>query len=105
VDSFSVREYIVVGVNEDIVHINRQPTFQQFGREDGVHHHLEGGGGVCQSEEHNSRFEEALLVMNAAFHSSPGLMHTLLYPHRTSNFENKDAPFTLLISSGINGRG
>ena len=31
-------------------------------------------------------------VMKAAFHSSPSLMRTLLYPHRMSNLENSDAP-------------
>ena len=42
-------------------------------------------------------------MMKAAFHSSPCLMRTLLYPHWMSNFENKAAPFTRLINSGISG--
>jgi hypothetical protein len=46
-----------------------------------------------------------LLVMNAAFHSSPCLILTLLYPQRMSNFEKSAAPFTWLIKSGIRGSG
>ena len=46
-----------------------------------------------------------LLVMNAAFHSSPFLIRTLLYPHRMSNFVNKVASRVRLISSGISGNG
>ena len=45
------------------------------------------------------------LVMNAAFHSLPSLMHMLLYPQYMSNLENRDAPCTRDISSLISGRG
>ena len=31
-------------------------------------------------------------VINAAFHLSPSLMCTLLYPHHMLNLENNDAP-------------
>ena len=43
--------------------------------------------------------------MKAAFHLSPSLILTLLYPHLTSNFENNADPFTRLMSSGIRGSG
>lgn len=46
-----------------------------------------------------------LFILKAAFHSSPSLILTLLYPHRTSNFEKIFAPFSLSINSGINGSG
>ena len=44
-------------------------------------------------------------VMKAAFHSSPSLIRTLLYPHRISNLENSDAPWTREMSSLMRGRG
>jgi hypothetical protein len=43
--------------------------------------------------------------MNAAFHSSPSLMRTLLYPQRMSNLENNDAPWMREMSLLIRGRG
>jgi hypothetical protein len=45
------------------------------------------------------------LVMKAAFHSSPSLIHMLLYPHQMSNFVYKEHPFSQSMSSGIRGRG
>ena len=46
-----------------------------------------------------------LLVMNAAFHSSPSLMRMLLYPHLTSNFVKNLAPVNLFIVSPRRGNG
>ncbi len=31
------------GVDCDVVHVYREPSLSDFGAEDGVHHHLEGG--------------------------------------------------------------
>lgn len=44
-------------------------------------------------------------VLNAAFHSSPSLIRTLLYPHRTSNFVKYFESLTLSINSEIRGSG
>ena len=44
-------------------------------------------------------------VMKAAFHSSPFLMHILLYPQHTSNLVKYFAPVSLLIVSDNRGRG
>ena len=45
------------------------------------------------------------VVLKAAFHWSPSRIRTLLYPQRTSNFVNRQAPFNLSSSSLIRGRG
>ncbi len=45
------------------------------------------------------------LVLKVAFHSSPSLMHMLLYPHLTSNLEKSLFPARSWINSVINGRG
>ena len=47
----------------------------------------------------------SLLVLNAAFHSSPSLILTLLYPHQMSNFVKYLDPWSLSITSEINGSG
>ncbi|KAF9796068.1 hypothetical protein IEO21_11039 [Rhodonia placenta] len=45
------------------------------------------------------------LVTKAAFHSSPALIQTLLYPHLTSNFVKSVAPRSLSTISAISGSG
>src|SRR6266576_6965520 len=42
-------------------------------------------------------------VRNAPFHSSPSLMRTLLYPHRTSNLVKNEHPLNLSIVCGMSG--
>jgi len=42
-------------------------------------------------------------VRNAAFHSSPGLIQILLYPHRTSNLVNRVHPANRSMTEGIRG--
>ena len=45
------------------------------------------------------------LVMKAAFHSSPFLIQTLLYPCLRLTLVNHFAPCTLAMSSDISGMG
>ena len=40
-----------------VVHINLEPLFCNHIREDVIHEHLEGGGSVAKTEEHNGRFK------------------------------------------------
>jgi hypothetical protein len=46
-----------------------------------------------------------LLVIKAAFHSSPSLIRTLLYPQWMSNLVYSEQLFNRSISSGIRGSG
>ena len=43
-------------------------------------------------------------VRKAAFHSSPGLMRMLLYPHWMSNLVNREHPVSLLTTNGMRGK-
>ena len=43
-------------------------------------------------------------VINAAFHSSPSLMRTLLYPARTSSLVNIVAPYSRSMMSLMSGK-
>ena len=61
VDLFSVCRFVVCGVDENVVHIDSEPVFSEFFGEYRVHHRLECGGGVCESEEHDSWFEQSLV--------------------------------------------
>ena len=42
-------------------------------------------------------------VRKAAFHSSPGLMQMLLYPHQMSNLVNRVHPASLSTMDGMSG--
>ena len=42
-----------------IIHVDLQPFFSEHVSEDMVHECLECGGGVIESEEHDSGFEES----------------------------------------------
>ena len=49
----------VRGVDEEVVHIDDEPSFSNHIAEGVVHETLEGGGGVGEPEEHHGGFEEA----------------------------------------------
>jgi len=47
--------------DEDIIQIDHNYTFQDEVLEDVVHHGLEGGGTVCEAEEHDKGFVQAVV--------------------------------------------
>src|SRR5258708_35652304 len=49
------------GVNEYVIHIADGLIAVDEGVEDVIHHGLEGGGGVTQSEEHDKQLKESLV--------------------------------------------
>ena len=51
----------VGGVDEEIIHIDNEPSFGNHVAEGVVHEPLEGGRGIGKSEEHYGRFEESLV--------------------------------------------
>src|SRR6266478_4528225 len=59
------------GVNEDVIHVADGLIVIDDGAEDVIHHCLEGGGRVAQSEEHDRGSNSLQFVEKAAFHSSP----------------------------------
>ena len=54
--AFSV-EVMVGGGDEEIIHVDNEPSFSNHVSERVVHESLKGGGGVAQAEEHYSGFE------------------------------------------------
>jgi hypothetical protein len=50
-----------VRVDKDIVHVDDYSSVSDFFFEDGVHHGLEGGGGVGETKEHYGRFEKSFV--------------------------------------------
>jgi hypothetical protein len=45
-------------VNCDIIHVYREPSLGHFLTKDRVHHHLEGGRRIGETEEHDHVFKE-----------------------------------------------
>ncbi len=57
----------VFGEDENIVKIDRDLSFGDEVTEDIVHHPLEGGGWVGESEEHDSGFEQSSVHVEGSF--------------------------------------
>ena len=51
----------VGGVDEEIIHIDNEPSFGDHITEGIVHEALEGSGGVGEAEEHDGGLEESLV--------------------------------------------
>ena len=51
--------HVIFGVDSHVVHIDFKPLLWEHIRKDVVHECLEGGGGITESKEHDSGFEES----------------------------------------------
>ena len=54
-------------IDEEIVHVDDEPSFGNHITEGVVHETLEGGGGVGEPEEHHGRFEQSLVSNKGCF--------------------------------------
>ena len=57
----------VGGVDEEIIHVDNEPSFSNHVAEGVVHESLKGGGGVGKSEEHYGWFKEPLVGNEGGF--------------------------------------
>ena len=57
----------VGGVDEEIIHVDNEPSFGNHVTEGVVHEALESGGGVGKSEEHHGRFEKSFVGNEGCF--------------------------------------
>jgi hypothetical protein len=79
--------------DENVVEVDTDHSFHNEILEYVVHHRLEGRGGISESEKNITKgLNSPQLVQNAAFHSSPSFICTLLYPHHTLSFVKNFAP-------------
>ena len=100
-------EGIVGGVDEEIVHVDNEPSFSNHIAEGVVHESLEGCGGVGESEEHHGRFEKPLMSDEGGFPlvSVFDSYIVTVYPHRTSNLVKTLASCNLSTRLEMRGRG
>jgi hypothetical protein len=54
-------------VDKDIIHIDSDVSLVDQFSENEIHHRLEGGGCVCETEEHDHGFEEASIGFKGRF--------------------------------------
>src|SRR5882672_2146190 len=66
-NAFLVEGRVVMSGNKHIIHVDDEPSFAKFFFEDSVHHHLESGRGVGQTEEHHHWFEEPFVGDEGCF--------------------------------------
>jgi len=57
----------VGGEDKEVVHVDDEPSFRDHISEGVVHESLEGGGGVGETKEHDSGFEEAFMGDEGGF--------------------------------------
>ena len=53
--------------NQDVIHVNSQPSFSNHIPERIVHESLEGGGGIGKTEEHDGWFKKAFMDDEGCF--------------------------------------
>jgi hypothetical protein len=54
-------KFVIGGENEEVIHIDDEPSFSDHVSEGVIHESLEGRGGVGKSEEHYRGFKEAFV--------------------------------------------
>src|SRR6266481_5958137 len=93
------------GIDQNVVHVYGHKAFINELLENVIHHGLEGSWAVGETEYMTRGSKSPRLIQKAAFHSSPSLMCTLLYPQCMSNFVKYLALASeiLLIISGTRG--
>src|SRR5882757_2797090 len=57
----AVKVWVVWSVDQDVVHVNGEPVLSQLLLEDRIHHCLEGGRKVGETEEHDARLEQSFV--------------------------------------------
>ena len=58
---------VIVGVDEEVVHVNDEPSFCDHIPERVRHELLKSGGGIGHAEEHNSGFVKSLVGNESGF--------------------------------------
>ena len=58
---------VIIGVDEEVIHVDDEPSFSNHIPEGVGHESLESGGGVGHAKEHNSWFIESLVDNEGSF--------------------------------------
>src|SRR5258708_34716789 len=97
-----------VGVDEDIIHIAYGLTIVDEVSEDIVHHHLECGGGVTQSKEHDGWLKQPSVSLECSLPLIPFLdLHVIESPSEVKYGEELSITEAGLKNgdSGVGGGG
>ena len=66
-DELLVVRQVIWGGDEDVIQVDNYLACQDKVFKYGVHHRLEGTGGIGESEEHDGRFEESSVCFESGF--------------------------------------
>ena len=58
---------MIIGKDEDVIHIDQEPSFIDFVFEDVVHHVLEGRWQVAKAKEHDCGFKKSFIHFEDCF--------------------------------------
>jgi hypothetical protein len=78
--------------DEDVVEVHTNHAFHDEVLENVVHHHLEGGGRISESEKHHLGLVEATISAKHCLPLVTLLDPNILVPHRTSSLVKNFAP-------------
>ena len=59
--------FVIVGVDEEVIHVNDEPSFSNHIPEQVRHESLESGGGIGHAKEHDSGFVESSVGNEGSF--------------------------------------
>ena len=95
----------VIGEDEEVIHIDNEPSFGNHVSERVIHKSLEGGRGVAKSKEHDSWFEEPLVSDKGSLPLVSLLDPNIVISRPDIHFGEDRCSFELVDEVGDQGKG
>ena len=92
-------------VDEEIIHVNDEPSFCDHVMKGIIHEVLEGGRGITETEEHYGWFKESLMSDEGGFPLMSILDLDIIVPPLDIKFGEDFAPWSLSTRLEMSGRG
>ena len=92
-------------VDEEIIHVDDEPSFCNHVMKGIIHEVLEGGRGISETEEHHGWFEESFMGDESSFPLMSILDSDIIISPLDTKLVKIFAPWSLLTRSEMSGRG
>ena len=80
-----MKNSVIISSNEDIVHVDEEPSSNQLMDEQVIHHMLKNGRRIAQAEEYNCQFKQSIFhdkhSFSFMFFSNADIVVTCAYVH------------------------
>ena len=93
------------GEDQEVIHIDEEPSFGYHVAERVVHESLERGGGIGHPEEHYERLEESSVCGEGAFPLVSVLNSDIVVPPPDVEFSEEFSSLELINEVGDEGEG